>query len=86
MRETDTASIWGVNCVNFISTNLSPDNLKVRWFVKKFKEARLIANFGVNDKGVWIVQREGDRKRNILLKEDLERFVPADVSFDDICS
>ena len=84
LRNVDTSSIWGSNCVNYINTNLSPDNLKIRWYARKFKAANLIASFGVNAKGVWIVGKEGERKRNVFLKEDLDCFVPADVSFDSI--
>ena len=72
LRNVNTAGIWGQHCNNYINTNLSPENLKLRWFSKKLHAAQVIAKFGTDTKGVWIVPDEGGRKKRILSKEDLE--------------
>ena len=34
LKNTDTTDVWGQNCVNYINSNLSPVNLKLRWLAK----------------------------------------------------
>ena len=31
LRKSDTTSVWGTNCVNFINPSLSQENMKIRW-------------------------------------------------------
>ena len=78
----DNTQIWGTKTINYINPNISPANLKLRWMSKKLKEANRIHRFGVDARGVWLKLSEEDRKTRVEINEDLERFIPADVSFE----
>ena len=85
LRNKDTTCVWGTNCVNYINANLSPENLKLRWYAKNLKLANHISNFGCDDKGIWVKSDEGERKKRVYCREDLEYYTPNNVSLDQIC-
>ena len=66
----------------YINTNLSPANLKIRWYCKHLKASKLIHSFGVDGSGIWVKKNEGDHKRRIEDKEDLELYTTAEVSLE----
>ena len=84
LKNKDTSEVWGKNCKNFINVNLSPANLKLRWLCKSLKERGLVYGFGVDSRGVWYRTGENGTKTRVEIKEDLEKFLPAQyVSLED---
>ena len=82
LKNLDNSDVWGKRCVNFINSNLSPANLKLRWQWKVLKAKQLIHSFGVDTRGVWLKKSENQPKKRIEIEADLDIFLPGDVSFE----
>ena len=81
LKGLDNKEIWGTKSVSYINPNISPANLKLRWMAKTLKESGRVYSFGVDSRGVWIKSSEELQKKRIEIEDDLECFLPADVSF-----
>ena len=86
LKGKNTSDIWGSNCTNFLNVNLSPANMKMRWFCKKLKNAGRIYGFGVDNRGVWLKPDENSTKKRVELKEDIEKYVPHGEDFENFFS
>ena len=85
LKDLDARDVWGgTNANTYLNFNLSPEYMKLRWYSKKLKAANQIFNFGTDDRGVWIRSREGGKKERVDIKEDLEAYVPNNVSLDEL--
>ena len=76
LRNVDTSDIWGENRVHYVSENLSPEYLRLRWLAKKLKSAEIISDFGVNKMGVWIKKHSNDQRFQVDIEEDFDNFLP----------
>ena len=77
LRDIDTSDIWGENRVHFVSENLSPEYLRLRWVAKKLKNANVISEFGVNKNGIWLKKGIDERRVQVDIEEDFISFIPS---------
>ena len=76
IKSIDTFDIWGENRTHYISENLSPEYLRLRWLAKNLKNKDVIADFGVNKNGVWIKKDSNDQRFQVDAEEDFINFFP----------
>ena len=62
--------------MHYVSENLSPEYLRIRWVAKKLKNENVISEFGSNKHGVWIKRDTNDRRLQVDIEEDFVNLLP----------
>ena len=83
LKDINTALIWGENCIHYINRNLTPVNSKLRWLAKGLKNKNILADFGVNNTGIWVKKSEFGEREQVDIEEDMLKFIPDGMSLKD---
>ena len=84
ISNVDTTEIWGENTENNVFPNLTPLNLRLRFYAKKMKGRGFISSFGSSVFGVWVKLDEDSDKEPIGSEDELAQFLPEDTLLSDL--
>ena len=71
LKDVDTSDIWGVNATTYVSMNLIPEYLSLRFQLKNLKAEAKIFGFGTNKRGLWAKVSATSQKKQIEVEEDI---------------